>query len=106
MGIKIEGQGEAALDGIRQQIKNRLKKDDSLKVSMYVADKVKRKEGEKWEEDGKLYEWKNGIKQSISKLQDAKTPYWCPQCKQSMNGRLDYKMYRIHRNPIYLYRNP
>lgn len=86
-------EGMKALRGVREGMGRVLKKDQALKVSMYVSEMIERKEGDTWEVDGKLWERKNGVNQSISKLQDAKTPWWCPQCKKSMNTRLDTKFY-------------
>jgi len=86
-------EGMGALRGIREKMGKVLKKDQSLKISMHTPEKVQRKEGEKWEEDGKLWEMKDGIKRSISKLQSAKRPWFCPKCGKSMNTRLDDKMW-------------
>jgi len=86
-------EGMSAIRGVREKMGNVLKKDQALKVSMYVPTQTKREEGETWEEDGKLWEMKNGIKQSISKLQAAKRPWWCPECGMSMSSRLDDKMW-------------
>ena len=86
-------EGESAVERVRHKIDARLKKDDALKVSMYTPQKIERKEGEKWEEDGKLWTIKNGTKQSISKLQGAKTPFFCPKCGSIMRGRADDRMW-------------
>lgn len=86
-------EGMNAIRGVRERMGEVLKKDQALKISMYVSEKVERKEGDKWEEDGKMWEIKNGIKQSISKVQDAKTPWWCPKCEKIMNTKLDTKFY-------------
>ena len=54
-----------------------------------------RKEGETWvDSDGKKWEMKNGFPQSISKLQSAKTPWFCPQCQHPLNSNLHLKMFR------------
>ena len=46
------------------------------------------KEGDTWEEDGKKWTIKNGIKQSITKLDKFKhlvsLPLTCPSCKKPM----------------------
>jgi len=86
-------EGMKALRGVREGMGRVLKKDQALKISMYVSEKIERKEGDTWEVDGKLWERKNGVNQSISKLQDAKTPWWCPKCKKVMNTKLDTKFY-------------
>ena len=59
------------------------------------------KEGDVWEEDGKKWTIKNGIKQSITKLDKLKhlaiLPISCPCCKKPMKvNDLNKKMYAIH----------
>ena len=89
-----------ALEGIREKMGGVLKKDQALKISMHTPEHEKkqptRKEGEVWEENGKKYEWKHGVKQSVSKLQSAKTPVFCPKCEKLLRGRLDSKMQMLH----------
>ena len=59
-----------------------------------------REEGEVWEEDERTWTIKNGIKQTISKLQEArnlgKTPLFCPECNTVMNHRYDKEFYTIN----------
>ena len=60
------------------------------------------KEGDTWEEDGKKWTIKNGIKQSITKLDKFKhlvsMPLTCPTCKKPMKAdELNKKMYSIHK---------
>jgi hypothetical protein len=86
-------EGMHALKGVREKMGGVLKKDQALKVSMYTPKKIPRKEGDVWEVDGKEWTMKNGIKTSISKLQTAKMPWWCPQCDKTMNDKLDRKFY-------------
>lgn len=85
-----------ALNNVRRKINEVMKKTDERIVVGWRPSLVQeRKEGEEWtDENGKLWTVKNGIKQSVSKLQDAKTPWWCPECKKSMSHRLDEKMWR------------
>ena len=87
-------EGLNALRGVRERISPVLKKDQALKISMYIPKKVDRKDGETWTDvDGKLWERKNGINMSISKLQDAKRPYFCPRCDHIMRGKADDRMW-------------
>lgn len=87
-------EGMAAIRGVREKMGGVLKKDQALKVSMYIGEKIKRKEGETWtDSDGKEWEMKGGIARSISKLQGAKMPWWCPKCEKTMKGRLDTRMW-------------
>lgn len=56
------------------------------------------KEGDEWEEDGKMYTIKNGIKCSISQYttirSNALKPLFCPNCKNIMSHNLDDKLWR------------
>lgn len=55
-----------------------------------------RNEGDIWyDSDGKQWTIKNGLRQSISKLQDVRTPWFCPSCEHPLNHKLDTKFYRI-----------
>tara|TARA_Y100001963_G_C6744204_1_gene430679 strand:+ start:599 stop:1180 length:582 start_codon:yes stop_codon:yes gene_type:complete len=60
-----------------------------------------RKEGDTWEEDGRKWTIKNGIKQNITKLDKLKkiviTPLFCPKCKTQMKKRFDGDYYKIHK---------
>jgi len=86
-------EGVAALNGIRRKMGNVLKKDQALKVSMFIPSKEKHDEGDVWEENDKIWTMKNGIKQSISKVAGAKTPWFCPKCEKIMRGRADDRMW-------------
>ena len=87
-------EGMAAIRGVREKMGEVLKKDNALKVSMYIPEKIKRKEGDTWtDHDGKEWEMKGNIARSIPKLQGAKMPWWCPKCSKTMKGRLDTKMW-------------
>jgi len=59
------------------------------------------KEGDIWEESGRTWTIKGGLKQNITKLDSAKKalhiPLACPKCKGTMNYYLSQKMYKIHK---------
>lgn len=60
------------------------------------------KEGDTWEENGKKWNIKNGVKQSITKLDKFKhlisLPLTCPNCKKPMKADdITKKMYSIHK---------
>ncbi len=64
--------------------------------------KNEHKEGDTWEENGKVWTIKNNIKQSITKLDKFKylvhLPLCCPSCKKSMKDNdLNKKMFSIHK---------
>ena len=55
------------------------------------------KEGDIWEEDGRQWTIKNGVKQNITKMDKfkkmGKTPLFCPECGTIMKKHLDKKVY-------------
>ena len=67
----------------------------------YTKKRVEYKEGDIWTENRKTWTIKNGIKQTISKLDKIKKeifmPLCCPQCNKIMKGQLDKPNYRIHK---------
>lgn len=84
--------------------RNLITKDFTAKTTAGVGYQkafVAYKEGDIWEENGKTWTIKNGIKQNITKLDAAKkalqTPLTCPKCGGSMNYHLHQKMYKIHK---------
>jgi hypothetical protein len=58
-------------------------------------------EGDIWEEDGRSWTIKNGIKQNITKFDTAKKahilPLLCPNCNKIMKNRNDKSFYTIHK---------
>jgi bacterioferritin-associated ferredoxin len=67
----------------------------------YNKKRVEYKEGDVWKENGKTWTIKDGIKQTISKLDAIKKeinmPLCCPKCGKVMKKRLDKPNYRIHK---------
>ena len=67
----------------------------------YKKKTIERKEGDIWTENKKTWTIKNGIKQTISKLDKLKKeihmPLCCPECNKVMKKRLDKPNYRIHK---------
>jgi ribosomal protein S27AE len=55
------------------------------------------KEGDVWEEDGRQWTIKNGVKQNITKMDKfkkmGKTPLFCPECGTIMKKHLDKKVF-------------
>lgn len=88
---------EDALNNVRRKINEVLKKNDErIVVGWRPGLEQKREEGEVWEaRDGSKWTIKNGIRQKITKLDAAKTPWWCPKCSKPLNHRLDIKFWRI-----------
>jgi hypothetical protein len=57
-------------------------------------------EGDVWEEDGRTWTIKNGLKQNITKLDKAKEgivlPLFCPTCSTTMKPHLDKKWFVMY----------
>ena len=86
-----------------QRVRNLVNKDFTSKTKSqtgYKKSSKRYKEGDIWEENGKQWTIKNGIKQNITKLDSAKKavriPLACPKCGGSMKHHLAKKMYKIH----------
>lgn len=86
-----------------QRLRNLINKDFKAATSIqigYSKQNIDHKEGEIWEENGKNWTIKDGIKQNITKLNSLKElihiPLICPDCQEPLNSLLNKKMYRIH----------
>jgi len=86
-----------------QRVRNIVNKDFTAKTKSqtgYSKSSGRYKEGDIWTESGKEWTIKNGIKQNITKLDNAKKalriPLACPKCNGSMKHHLHKKMYKIH----------
>ena len=85
------------------RVRNLVKKDFTTKTTIgtgYQKKREKHSEGDIWEEDGRTWTIKNGVKQNVTRLDSAKKlvqiPLTCPQCSGSMKHHLAKKMYKIH----------
>ena len=87
------------VERMRNLIKGDTGKSAELQVG-YTTKKEDHKEGDIWEEGGKKWTIKDGIKQTYTKLdkikKEALLPLFCPNCKSLMKHRNDIKMYKIH----------
>jgi len=68
----------------------------------YNKKTIEYKEGDVWEDKGKTWTIKNGLKQTLTKhdkLRElVKMPFSCPECKNSMKANtLNKKMWAIHK---------
>ena len=86
-----------------QRVRNIVNKDFTGKTKLQTGYKKAfqyHKEGDVWEDNGKKWTIKNGIKQNITKLDAAKkgvqVPLTCPKCGGPMRHHLAKKMYKIH----------
>jgi len=68
----------------------------------YKKKRVDYKEGDVWVENKKTWTIKDGIKQTISKMDAIKkeifVPLCCPKCSKVMKHHLDISNYKIHKN--------
>ena len=83
-----------------QRMRNLATKNYGAKTviqSGYEKKSIRHVEGDVWEEKGKTWTIKDGIKQSISKLSSARNltriPLSCPKCKTSMSASQHKYMY-------------
>lgn len=86
-----------------QRVRNIVNKDFSSKTKNqtgYQKKYLTHSEGDVWEESGKTWTIKNGLKQNVTKLDNFKKsiriPLVCPKCEGSMKHHLAKKMYKIH----------
>ena len=86
-----------------QRVRNLVNKDFTSNTKLQTGYKKttgRHKEGDIWEEGGKKWTIKNGLKQNITKLDNAKKalriPLTCPNCGGPMKHHLAKKMYKIH----------
>ena len=86
-----------------QRARNLVNKDFTKKTKLqsgYQKSYKRYEEGDIWEESGKTWTIKNGLKQNITKLDAAKKavriPLTCPKCAGPMKQHLAKKMFRIH----------
>jgi hypothetical protein len=88
-----------------QRMRNIITKDYNAKTTTqvgYTKAQVEHKEGDIWEEDGKKWTLKNGIKQTVTRFDSLKKainlPISCPKCGNGMKTTtLNKKMWPIHK---------
>jgi hypothetical protein len=83
-----------AINNVRRKINEVMKQTDERIVVGWRPSMDDYKEGDVWEgTDGRMWTIKNGIKQTVTKLDAAKTPWFCPECSKAMSHRFDIKSY-------------
>ena len=87
-----------------ERLRNLVKGKEGNKTTQgvgYTKQKEFYKEGDVWEEDGRQWTIKDGIKQNITKLDKAKKygmlPIFCPSCTKPMNYRQDKNFYFLYK---------
>jgi len=88
------------VERVRNLVNKDFTKGTKQQVGYKKASTGKHEEGDTWEESGRMWTIKNGLKQNVTKLGNAKkalrTPLSCPKCSGPMNNHLAEKMYKIH----------
>ena len=87
-----------------QRMRNIIQKDYTAKTVTqvgYTKAQIEHNEGDVWEENGKKWTIKNGIKQTVTRFDELKKvinlPIACPNCGKAMkNNTLNKKMWPIH----------
>lgn len=83
-----------------ERARNLITGDTNARTSQgvgYTKKSEHHKEGDIWNEDGRKWTIKNGIKQNITKMDKfkkmGKIPLFCPECSSLMKKELDKKIY-------------
>lgn len=88
-----------------QRMRNIITKNYNDKTTTqigYSKVQIDHKEGDVWDEDGKKWTIKNGIKQTVTRFDELKKivtlPIICPKCSKAMKSTsLNKKMWPIHK---------
>jgi len=88
-----------------QRMRNIIKKNYTAKTTTqigYSKAQIDHKEDDVWDENGKQWTIKNGIKQTVTRFDKLKEsillPLTCPKCNKAMkNHHLNKKMWPIHK---------
>jgi len=86
------------VDRLRNIIKGKAKERTGSGIG-YTKEEKFYNEGDVWEENGRTWTIKDGIKQNITKLDKFKTaavPLFCPSCNKIMNKQLDPHYFKAH----------
>lgn len=85
------------INDVRRKINEIMKKtDEKIVVGWRPGIDKERKEGEVWKDrEGREWTMKNGIKQTVSHLDSARIPLFCPHCERVMNHRFDTKFWNL-----------
>lgn len=85
-----------AINDVRRKLNEVLTKEENKITVGWRPPHIERKVGDVWEDsDGRKWVRKNGFNERITKLDTAKTPWFCPVCEKSMPHKIDTKFWRI-----------
>tara|TARA_R110000851_G_scaffold321840_1_gene487467 strand:+ start:43 stop:636 length:594 start_codon:yes stop_codon:yes gene_type:complete len=98
-GLKKEFQ-KTDVNRLRNLIQGKTGESSNTQIG-YSKKEKDYKEGDVWKENKKTWTIKNGIKQTVSKLDAIKKevfmPLCCPKCSKVMKKRLDKPNYKLHK---------
>jgi hypothetical protein len=85
-----------AINDVRRKLNEVLNKEESRIAVGWRPIQVDRTVGDTWEDsDGNKWVRKDGFNERITKLDTAKTPWFCPVCEKAMPHKFDTKFWRI-----------
>lgn len=99
MSILKKQFGERDIQRIRNLVKGKSGDRTISGVGYSKSDLESHEEGEIWEEGGKTWTIRDGIKENITKLdkfKKATVPLFCPNCKGIMDKQLDPHYYKSY----------
>jgi len=85
-----------------ERLRNLVKGKSSERTSQgigYTKKEEFHKEGDIWEENGRKWTIRDGVKENITKLDKFKktaVPLFCPECNKIMNNQLDPHYFKAH----------
>lgn len=90
------GSKQDAINDVRRKLNEVMNKQESRVMVGWSPAHVDRAEGEVWEDsDGRQWTRKDGTIQNITKMDSAKTPWFCPVCRKIMSHRFDTKFFYL-----------
>ena len=87
------------VERLRNLIKGKSSSRTSQGVGYTKSSSEDHEEGDMWEENGRTWTIKDGIKENITKLDKFKNstlPLFCPKCKKVMDKQLDSNYYKSY----------
>ncbi len=87
------------VERLRNLIKGKSGNKTTTGIGYSGEESISYKEGDIWEENGKKWTIRDGIKENITKLDKFKkvsVPIFCPKCKKNMDGQLDPHYYKAY----------
>ena len=87
------------VERLRNLIKGKSGNKTTSGIGYNGEESITHKEGDIWEENGKTWTIRDGIKENVTKLDKFKktaVPLFCPNCKQVMDRQLDPYYYKAY----------